>query len=218
MTCCKDRKKYSSSRNIKYLNNPSTLGKYSFLSDHYCIKSNKNINMKSLNFRLRKFFPIYAMFFSKREMHSDFSLMKIDICKRSCCRRSGIQSKTKLSHHNFSFILHNPVIEFCKTSREVRRRKDSSFLYYQFKRFADFYRKILSRVRINKTFSIHIFEINRFSKDFTNRKCSSFIFYIIIIASISSDFFQFSKCEDITIHRVYLCLLCIFYKLRKMIL
>gem|GEM_PF-3807391 len=89
---------------------PCIILKHFCIPNIHTIKRNKNIYMKSLNFRFREFFSINSMFFSEREMDSYFSFMKVYILQGSSSRDGRIKPKSELTNHNFTLILYHPVI------------------------------------------------------------------------------------------------------------
>lgn len=133
------------------------------------------------------------MLLSERKMNSYFSFMIVNIPKWLFRRNSRIESKSKFSNHNFSFILHYKIIQTLKTRRKIRRGKDSSFFDRETKWFTHNDRKIFLRISIDQTFTMYTFEINCFRKELTDRESPSFILNSCIISRISTDTFRWTK-------------------------
>ena len=101
--------------------------------------------MKPLHFRFRKFFSIDSVFFTEREVDSDFSLIEVDIREGSSGRDSSIESHTEFTDHHFSLELHYVVIEFLEFGREVVTRKHSAMLDHELEGSTVLDREVLSR-------------------------------------------------------------------------
>ncbi len=136
------------------LHSPLPLAKYHFLTDLDSIESDEDIDMKSLKLPFWEFFSIDAVLLAEREMDSDLSLMEIDISEGGISRDSGIQSEPKLSYHDFTLILHDPVVELLESCRKVRGWEDSSSLDRHEKWLADLDREVRGRIGIDEKCSM----------------------------------------------------------------
>ena len=145
------------------------------------------------------------MFFSERKMHSNFSLMEIDVRKGIFGIHSRIEPKPQFSYHNFSLKLNYEVIESFKCGREIQRGEYTSFLDDKFKRFTNIDREILIRKCINEAFPLNIGKITSFSENFSNREGASHILNSSIVSCITANILKRSKCENTSITRYNSC-------------
>lgn len=159
--------------------------------------------MEPLDFHFWKLFSVDSVFFSKGEVYSYFSFVEVDIREGSGRRNRWIESKSELSYHHFSFILYYPVIELLKCWRKIRRGEHSAISNLESKRRN--YRKweIFIWKGINQTRSADLIEIDWLSKNFSDRKRSSFVLNLGVVSRISTNRLEWSKGEYISIYRFY---------------
>lgn len=102
--------------------------------------------MKSLNHRFREFFSVDTVLLTEGEMDSSLAFVEVDIREGGSRRDRRVEAKSELAHHHFSLVLHDPVIQLRKRSREVWIRQYSPILYDELERSTVIHRKIFSRI------------------------------------------------------------------------
>ncbi len=100
--------------------------------------------MESLDHSFWEFFAIYTMFLPEGEMDSDLAFIEVDIREGSSCSDRSIETHTELSYHDLSLVLHDPVIQLGKRSREVLTREYSPIFDNELERSTVIHREILS--------------------------------------------------------------------------
>jgi hypothetical protein len=116
--------------------------------------------MESLDHRFWEFFAVYTMFLAEREMDPDLAFIEVDIREGSSGRDPSIEPHTELAYHHLSLVLHDPVIQFRKRSREVWVREHSSIFYDELERSTVIHGEILSRIGFNETSTVQRVEFN----------------------------------------------------------